>query len=333
MSRSMLWPLLAVALWPAPCLALSQQEVDALLDEIKVPGLRSGAAVAVAGVSLLAGPAELRLVSGTVFPANPVDGRVVELVFLGQGEIELDPGDPIETRKLEIFTGKQRLSEPISEAVLVLALDAAVDAIFARPALPEVDAPSLEKAQRLLANWRASPVRRLLNVDGAILADAVGDSGAEGYFAGTFEGKTLGRFLYVVEPRTFEQVTLGSFEPLELTEKERKQLRRQLRREQRRGRLLGLEAEELGQWDSWLSLPLQRDGRRAEGKPSFEPEHYDLEVEVAGSGRGAHRPCAGAPARDLGDGSRGQLRAAWGTQGDRRSRWRGRLDSVLSIRG
>ncbi len=284
MKRSTPWLLAASLLWPARSLALSQQEVDALLAEIKIEELRAADAVAVSDLALQAGPLRLRLTSGTVYPASPVAGRSVELIFLGQGELELDPDDPIEARQLEIYTGKRRLSEPISEAVLVLALDAATDAIVARPAAARVDNANLEKAQALLVGWRASPERRRLNVDGAILADAVGDSGAEGYFAGAFEGENLGRFLYVVEPRSFEQVTLGSFEPLELNDRERRQVRRHVRREQRRGRLLGVSADQLGQLDSWLSLPLQRDGRRAEGKPSFEPEHYDLEVTVENNG-------------------------------------------------
>ncbi|NIR42433.1 MAG: hypothetical protein GWN99_00895, partial [Gemmatimonadetes bacterium] len=53
--------------------------------------------------------------------------------------------------------------------------------------------------------------RRLLGVDTAILRDAAGDPVYQGYFAGWFRGEELGEFLYLFEPDSREQVTLGQF--------------------------------------------------------------------------------------------------------------------------
>jgi aminopeptidase N len=136
----------------------------------------------------------------------------------------------------------------------------------------------------LLGAWRASPERRILAVEEAILADALGDRGAGNVFIGAFEGKTLGRFLLSVEPRATEQVAMGAFEPFDLTDKERKKIGRIVHREQRRGRLLGVTEDSLGSWDAWLSMPLERDGEKAEGQSSFEPTHYEIEATVASAG-------------------------------------------------
>ena len=194
----------------------------------------------------------------------------------------------------------------------MLANDRAVEAVFKRP--PAVVEPALAaRAVELFAAWKTSPERKQLDVDGAILVDSFGDPLAQGYFAGWFESEELGKFLYVVEPEAVEQVTLGQFVPIDLTEKEKRKAAKLIHREQRRGRLIGLELEDLGQWDTWVSASLRDSSARARpGDRGFEPERYvvdlsladrDLEVERPGRdpSRGHHRHhprrAPGAPLR------------------------------------
>ena len=76
-----------------------------------------------------------------------------------------------------------------------------------------------------------------------MLADALGDPVLQGYFVAWFQGQGQESkdFLYTVDPAADEQVTLGRFEPIDATEKEKRKLRRLLHREQESGHLLGVD--------------------------------------------------------------------------------------------
>ena len=104
----------------------------------------------------------------------------------------------------------------------------------------------------------------------------------QGFFAAWLRGGEQGDFLYVVDPEAQEQVTLGRFVPIEATEKEKRKILRQISREQRKGRLIGIELDDLGQWDTWLSASLRdKGGKSIPGTASFEPEKYTIELSVA----------------------------------------------------
>jgi hypothetical protein len=78
---------------------------------------------------------------------------------------------------------------------------------------------------------------------------------------------------------------VGHFVPLDATEKEKRQLSREISREQRKGRLIGLELEDLGQWDTWLASSLRgADGKPVPGGPAFEAKKYTLDVTLAERG-------------------------------------------------
>ncbi len=261
--------------------ALAQApDPTALLREIEQSRLDPARTVTLKGVKLKAGLANL-LLDGVLLPATPVGGKTSEMVFLGKGRIELDPPDAIEAGQLELFTGGARLDEEFKEAMLVLGMDAAVSSLLGRPASPP-DAEVTRKAEALYALWRERPERKQLNVEQGILLDALEDPAGSGYFAAWFRGGERGDFLYVVEPDSQEQVTLGRFVPLEATEKEKRKILRRIQREQRKGRLIGLELEDLGQWDTWVSASLRdSEGKPLPGAPTFEPKKYTLEVDLA----------------------------------------------------
>ena len=239
------------------------------------------APVQVENLRLRAGLGDFVIHRGMLAPGSEIDGRVAEFAFLGDATLEIDPPDKIETHQLKLFTGRDRVREKITEGVLVVALDAAAEAILSRPAASPESAQR-EQIAEILRQWQASSERRLLNIESALLADAVQDPIAEGFFAGWLQGEGYGRFIYLVSPREREQVTLGRFERIEATEKEKRKAQRQIHKQQRRGRLIGLEVDDLGQFDTWLSSSLRRDGQPTPGDPGFEPEHYSLDVTLSG---------------------------------------------------
>jgi hypothetical protein len=266
------------------CLPIAAAEAAApaaLKSEIAESRLEPAGAVAAASISLNAGLARLELRQGVLLPASRIGGKVVEMVFLGSGRISVTPPDEIEAGQLELFTGGRKLDEEFDQAVLVVGLDAAAAALLRRTHV----APSPEQAQegaKVYARWKGSPERRQLHVEGGILINAAGDPSYQGFFAGWFHGKTQGDFLYLVEPGEREQVTLGQFVHLDASEKEKRKLLRQIHREQRRGRLIGVEVENLGQWNNWLSAALRnKEGKPAPGVEPFEPSKYTLDVRLS----------------------------------------------------
>jgi len=264
---------------PAPAPA----DPAVLRRDIEASHLDPARAVTLKNVKLGAGLATLVLEDGVLVPASPVGGKSIELVFTGRGRIVLEPPDRVESGQLELFTGGSRLDEEFKEAVLVVGLDPAVNALLKKPAA-QPDAQTVKKAEDLYKLWKAKPERKQLNVETGILGDALGDPAWQGYFAAWFRGGDLGDVLYLIEPDSREQVTLGHFVPLEATEKDKRKIVRAIQREQRKGRLVGLELDDLGQWDTWLAASLRdKAGKPVPGGAPFEPEKYTLDV-TAGEG-------------------------------------------------
>lgn len=276
---SALFVLLALLAGASP--ASGDEGLDARLAEIAAAQLDTAKAVTVQGLSLNTGMAVLKVEKGTFFPASPVAGRVTEAIFLGSARLVLEPPDEVEKAQLELFTGKTRLEIKIDEAAFVLANDRAAEAIFKRA--PAAVEPALAtRATELFSSWRTSAERKQLDVDGALLADGFGDPLYQMYFAGWFSSEELGKFLYVVEPDAVEQVTLGQFVPIDLTEKEKRQASKLIHREQRRGRLIGVEIKDLGAWDTWVSASLRNSSAKlAPGGPGFEPQRYVVDLALA----------------------------------------------------
>lgn len=273
---------LLTLLGAAPSLAQAPGVPDpaAIAAAVAQSRLEPERAVALKNVKLNAGLATLQLTDGLLIPASAIDGKTVEVVFLGNGRITLEPPDEIEAGQLEMYTGSPRLDEEFDEMTLVLGLEAATDQMLKR-AKASLPADTARRAEQVFRAWREGPERRLLGVETAILFDLVGDSQYQGYFAARLHGKELGDFLYLSEPPAQEQVTLGRFEPLEATDKEKRKLLRELAREQRRGRLLGLELEDLGQFDNWVSGSLRdREGSPFAGSSSFEPTRYTVDLTL-----------------------------------------------------
>jgi len=259
-------------------------EPAAVLRSIVASRLDLERAVSLRKVKLNVGLATLSLEDGVLVPAVAQGLAPVELVFLGKGRIEMTAPDEIEAGQLELFTGAPRLAESFEDAVLVVASDAAVTALLRKPAA-QLDEAAGRRAEALWGEWRKKREREIFDIDRGILLDALKDPLGAGYFAAWFRGGDRGDFLYFVEPDEQEQVRLGRFVPLDLTEKEKRKEEKEIRREQRQGRSLGLEVEDLGTWDTWLSAALRdASGQPAPGTPAFEPTKYTLDVRLTEPG-------------------------------------------------
>jgi hypothetical protein len=262
--------------------AAASEDPSRLLEALRASRLELGRAVALQGVELDTGLARFVIESGTVIPTAAVGRGALEVAFVGRARLVLEPPDEIEAGQLELFTGSRSLDEVVTEAVFVIGNDAAASALLSRPAAAPNEALSAQ-AVEIFSAFRESPERRALGVEMALLLDALGEPAYDTYFAGWFHGEELGKLLYVVEPGTPEQVTLGSFEELELDEKERRKAERDIAKQQRQGRLVGLRLADLGWWDTWLSASRTGpDGRPQPETASFEPERYVLEVDLEG---------------------------------------------------
>ncbi len=274
--------LLALA-WLTPPAFCDLSEAE-LWEKIGSTRLEPDRAVHVDNLTISTGTASFRIEHGTLFPAVPVGERAVEMVFQGKARLVLDPPDDIEAGQLELFTGGNRLDEIVTEAVLVVAMDAAADNIAGRPVATDVEPAITSRAQETFDRWLKRPERQLLGVEAAIFRDALGDPFCASFFAGWFQGEELGEFLYLFEPDAREQVTLGKFTVLDADAKEKRKLSRLIHRAQRRGRFIGQSVENLGSWDTWLSVP-RRDasGEESPGVQAFEPSHYEIDLSLEGS--------------------------------------------------
>ncbi len=270
------------------CLAVAPAKADpsaadpaVLLRQIRAASLDVSQALDGSGVRLGTGFATLDLDRGILIPVRGGGGRTVEMVFVGRGRANLDPPDDVEAGQLELFTGGSRLAETFTEAVFVVARDAAAGALLRRPAAGIVEPRVLRRAEARYAAWKDSPERRTLGVETGILLDALGDPLYEEYFAGWFLGERLGPFLLQLDPAAEEQINLGQFVRVDATPAQKRSLSRFLHRQQQRGRLVGLEVEDLGRWDSWVQAALSTAGGEPRpGSPGFEPGHYVIDVTV-----------------------------------------------------
>ncbi len=234
-----------------------------------------------AGLRLTTGFATLELDRGVLFPVRTEDGRAIEMVFIGRGQVRLEAPDEIEADQLELFTGSPRLEETFTEAVFVIARDSAAEALLQRPVAEPTDIETLRRAEERYAQWKDSPERRTLAVETGILLDALNDPLYEEYFAGWFLGESLGPFLFQVDPAAEEQIRLGQFVRFEVSPERQQNLSRFLHQQQKRGRLMGLELETLGRWDSWVHSPFYSpEGEPRPGSAGFEPTHYEINVDV-----------------------------------------------------
>ena len=252
-----------------------------LIQTVQAVALQEGGvAVPESGIEFQQGPALFRLRSGFLYPATPLGGLSREFVFVGEGVVTLDPPDEIEAGQLELFTGSRTVDAGFQEAVF-LAPDVRTAALLSS-GVPGGEAASRTRAGELWSGWTGGPIRKIVGAEGTLLRELAGDAASGMSFAAWVHSEMLDDFLYSVDPEADEPVTLGRFVPLETTKAEARRIRKAIEREQWRDHLVGLEVEDLGQFDTWMSACLRgADGKPVHGHAPVEPERYTIDVRIA----------------------------------------------------
>jgi len=156
----------------------------------------SGEAVAVKDFTLKRDAASFHLRSGTVCFATPVQGRVTGAVFVGDGNMILDPPLPIERSSLKLLTKEDEFSENFGHLVMRFT-DATYEEIkrSASPASGGCDAGLLPDSQKVTRK------KVHFNLDARILQDLLG-SGPGGLFVAFVHGKRYnGEEIFSIDPQ------------------------------------------------------------------------------------------------------------------------------------
>jgi len=260
-------------------------EPAAIAERTRNPSLDTARATSVSDLHVDLGTAELRIRQGWLVPSAAIAGNPAEMVFVGEAHFYLEAPDAVEAQQLRLFTGNDALNALVDRAVLVLLNEEVASRLLTKGAGSSAPEPEvLDVASALFDEWAASTVRKSFNVELAIYADALGDSLARDYVLAWCHSEALGRFFFIYDPEQSEQVTVGQFVAMEVSDVEEGRIRREIRRGRRRGRYRDLRFEDLGDVDRWISAPVHdADGRVVRGGTGFEPDHYRLEVDLGDS--------------------------------------------------
>ena len=167
---------------------------DSTYQQLRNIGL-GGEAVAVTDLTLKRDAATFHLRSGTVCFVSPVQGKVTGAVFVGDGNLILDPPLPIERSSLKLLTKEDEFSETFSHLVLRFS-DATYDEIkkAGTTASGGCDAsllPDSEKVTRKKVHF---------NLDARLLQDVLG-SWPGGVFVAFVHGKRYnGDEIFAIDP-------------------------------------------------------------------------------------------------------------------------------------
>jgi hypothetical protein len=210
------------ALRPALC-----QERDTTYLQLR--NLKPGNdAVTVSEWTLHRDVAEFVFHRGTFYFLEPVAGKVVAAVFIGDGEFRMTPPSKIEKRSLAILTGQAGITEPFTEVMLHFS-DNTYEEITKQSELLRPD-PAGSRAAASFYQNRTNFFRKdhrfsrenlalgLLhyNLPARLLAD-IYDPQHAGFFNAYINGKKLGNLLFRIDPQGVptvepEEVVLADFD-------------------------------------------------------------------------------------------------------------------------
>lgn len=250
-----------------------------LLNRLRSTELAPESSVYLEDISIPVGEAELQVSAGTLIPTDPVAGRVVEWVFVGQARFKLEPPDAIEADQLDMFAGEPRLDVLVDSLVMVRADDDFVLGLLDHQVPTTPSAGILARAQEVHRGWLEGAERQATGIRGGLYSALIGDSAFDDYFAVWCQSAELGSFVFEYDPEDPEPYTLASFTPIEMLTWDRLRLARHLRHQQRKGRWLGTRIQDLGSWDIWLSGPWD-PAAESTATSGFEPSHYDLDIKI-----------------------------------------------------
>jgi hypothetical protein len=254
---------------------------ERLYRELQATRLDPESAVALKGVDVPFGTGILQVATGLLVPTHPVDGRVVEWVFVGQARFVFDPPDDIESDQLELFTGQRRLDVGLEAAVMVRADETNLNYLLEHHEPAYLGPEMRARVEALHGEWLNGAARAANGIRGGVFNAMIGDAAFADYFAIWCRSFEVGDFIYEFDPEDTEPHTLAHFSPVEIRGWDRLRLERHLRHQQKRGRWLDTRIQDIGDWDIWLSGPWDPTGSIGEASQGFEAEHYVLDIEIA----------------------------------------------------
>ncbi len=186
---------------PAPGLKANADPVYQQLRQLgKTDGDFGGAFATVTNLVLKRDAATFTLKSGEVYFTPPIEGRVTDAVFVGDGELTLEPPTAIEKHTLAIFVDGERLTEPFTHLVIRFT-DKTLDEIKASPnAKMGSGGPQASKARDLYrANVQLE--RKELHDNGELraLADLYSPQ-RPGYFYSFIGGGKHSKLIFLLDP-------------------------------------------------------------------------------------------------------------------------------------
>ena len=98
-------------------------EVARLLKTIQAAKPDESRAVQVRDTQIDMGPGILVIDEGILLPAAAVNGRTLEVAFVGEASFRFSTADPAEYHQLELFTGERALNTAVTHAILVTGQD------------------------------------------------------------------------------------------------------------------------------------------------------------------------------------------------------------------
>jgi hypothetical protein len=163
--------------------------------------------------------AVFRLNEGRIHLFEPVGGRIIGAVFVGEGVFEFSPPTEIERYQLKRFTEHESLSEEFEKLCMLFSDSTGMELerVLSFSAAEMVTAPEF---------LRKDAPRRFLKETGGnlwarVLGDILADSSyltshpdrADGFFYADIETKDLGRLFLTFDPKEVEEVTLEKPDP------------------------------------------------------------------------------------------------------------------------
>jgi Carboxypeptidase regulatory-like domain/Peptidase family M1 domain len=161
----------------------------------------SGSVAAVNNLVLKRDAATFTLRSGELYFLAPVEGRTTGAVFIGEGEVSLQPPTEVEQRALALFTKEPAYRDQFSQLVIRFT-DHTFDEIKASPNAKMTTGGAQASRARDLYRDKESLLRkelRLFNLDLRTLADLYATE-RNGYFLTFINGNRFGKILYMVDP-------------------------------------------------------------------------------------------------------------------------------------
>jgi hypothetical protein len=228
-----------------------QTPVSSISQQLRTATLDVARASRVERVNLTIGPAQVELTDGVLIPAQPIEGAVVEAVFIGQGRLKYEPPDAIERAQLELFSKRTSLDLEFEDAVL--AGPGVGLATLVRSDAAPLSAELASKAQASWVSWKDGVVREPHGVVQSIHHALLGEPHrTKTSFLHVILPK-LGNLLISFDPDASEPYRIEAYERITLSEWEKMDLVDKIRRHRREGQLRTLDLNRLARWDLWTS--------------------------------------------------------------------------------